>query len=74
MNMKVRETSEQWVEEPRKVVGRRRAGVVNLERGAGFLRMGADRGIRIPGRPKGVFRFSSHEEANPWQTNHQANR
>ncbi len=63
MKRAVRETSEQWDDVPAKVVGRRRKGPVNLELGEGFLRMGADAGRRIPHRPKGVVRYTSHEEA-----------
>lgn len=61
---KVRETREQWDDVPAKVVGRRKPGVVNLERGAAFLRWGADANIRLRGRPKGVFRYRSFEEAD----------
>ena len=59
-----KETSAQWDDIPAKVVGRRRPPAMNLERGAAFLRMGKDMGIRLSGRKKGVFRYRSHEEAN----------
>ncbi len=64
MKMKVRETREQWDDVPAKVVGRRKPPVVDLVRGEGFLRMGKDMGIRLPFRPKGVFRYRTHEQAN----------
>lgn len=63
----VRETTEQWDDVPAKVVGRRKQGLINLERGSAFLAMGRER-CGGNGRPKGVFRYASHEEANQWQT------
>lgn len=64
MSSEMKDTQAQWDDVPGKVVGRRRQGVVNLEQGAGLLRMGYDRNLRLPGRPRGVFRFRTHEEAN----------
>ena len=66
MNNRIRETTEQWDDVPAKVIGRRKPCRVNLESGAGFLRMGLDRKVRIPGREKGVYRYKTHEEAQPW--------
>lgn len=63
MNGKVKETREQWDDVPAKVVGRRRKGMINLEKGDGFLRLGVDMGVRLSGRAKGVHRYRSHEEA-----------
>ena len=64
MKSSVKETKEQRDDVPAKVVGRRQKGVMNLERGADFLRIGIDRNVRLRGHPKGVFRYSSHEQAN----------
>lgn len=61
---KVRETREQWDDVPAKVVGRRKPGPINLERGAAFLRWGQDVNLRLRGRPKGVFRYRSFEESD----------
>ena len=64
MSKIVRKLSEQWDDAPAKVVGRRIRFAVNLECGAGFLRMGADRNLQLRNRKKGVYRYRSHEEAN----------
>jgi len=66
VDKRIRETSEQWDDVPAKVVGRRGKAPVNLEKGAAFMRMAADRGGHRVGWPKGVFRFRSHDEADQW--------
>lgn len=60
---KLRETKEQWDDVPVKVVGKRRKGTVNLDKGEKFLRLGLDLNVRLHGRKAGVFRYRSHEEA-----------
>lgn len=65
MKRVVKETREQWDDVPAKVVGRRRSGPVDLERGEGFLRLGKDMGVRLPHRPKGVFRYKTFDEVAP---------
>jgi len=63
MKEKIKETRAQWDDVPAKVVGKRKSIPVNLESGEGFLKLGKDMGIRFKGRPKGVFRYKSFEEA-----------
>lgn len=58
---------EQWDEIPAKVIGRKAKQPMNLERGAAFLRMSAERGTPCVSWPKGVYRFKTHEEADKWR-------
>jgi hypothetical protein len=64
MTKEIREQAEQWDDVPGKVVGHRQPGPRNLEICADFLAWSVQRGVRLKGRPKGVFRYRSHEEAN----------
>jgi hypothetical protein len=66
---KIRETGASWDDVPGKVLGRRVPGVVSLESAAGFLQLGATLGGGKICRPRGVFRFTSHEEADAWWLN-----
>lgn len=66
MTMNVRETSEQWDDAPRKVVGRRKrcsggwTNATKLQDLANQMNRGRTTW------PRGVFRFRSHEEADAW--------
>ncbi len=66
MDKRIRETSEQWDDVPRKIVGRRRKPVLNLETGAAFFQFGREMGEGKVGRRKGVVRYRTHDEANAW--------
>ena len=65
----LREPGMSWDDVPSKVLGRRVPGVVSLETAAGFLQLGATLGGGKVYRPRGVFRFTSHEEADAWWLN-----
>jgi hypothetical protein len=65
-NKVIKEPHVAWDDVPGKVLGHRMPGVVNLETAADFLRLGATLGGGKVYRPRGVFRFTSHEEADAW--------
>jgi hypothetical protein len=65
---KVRETTEQWDDEPRKVVGRRRKPGPEARCGYAIQDLANEMGSGRLLWPKGVFRFKTHEEADAWWT------
>ncbi|MCS6772448.1 MAG: hypothetical protein NZ740_10595 [Kiritimatiellae bacterium] len=63
---KVRETSEQWDDVPRKVVGRRVSPGGGWEHATKLQQLANQMNRGRTSWPRGVFRFRSFEEADFW--------
>ncbi len=66
MTMKVRETSEQWDDVPRKVVGRRKVAIGGWENASKLQDLANKMNRGRTTWPRGVYRFRSFEEADAW--------